>query len=77
VTDVSIRDYIEAIIENNDRRYSSEREADRIALLDYKKSVSDALLLAKSNADRMIAMLISVAALLISAVTAIFVYVKI
>ncbi len=73
---VSLREYVEAIVREHDRRYEDLREADLTALEQYKEDTHRALALAKSNAERTLAIVLSGIALMISVVTAVFVYFK-
>ena len=65
MNDVALREYIEAIIREHDRRHSDLRQADLDNLEQYKKETSRALKLAKENADKTIALILSGIALLI------------
>lgn len=73
---VSLRDFVEAIVREHDRRHNDLRDADLAAFEDYKDDTQRALNIAKSNADRTISLILSGMALMISLVTALFVYLK-
>jgi hypothetical protein len=73
---VSLRDFVEAIIREQDRRHNELRKADLASLEQYKKEAQRALEIAKSNLDRTISLLLGGLALMISITTAIFVYFK-
>ena len=75
-TPTQIKEMIGDEIEAERRLRDALRRADKEALDSYKSDTAKALELAKQSADRMINLLMSVAALIISLATAAFVYVR-
>jgi hypothetical protein len=77
MNDVPLREFVEAIVREHEKRFDDLREADLNAFEQYKIETGRALELAKTNADRWLATLLSTIAIVTSFIAVVLAYYRI